>query len=271
MPLCVLKMCCIFCKQDSSSSCSIEHIVPESLGNIDHVLPAGVVCDRCNNYIAREIEKPLLDSRYFQERRFYVGLPNKKKRIPPMEGIHLQSRTPIQLFKTIGEKGISIGASPDADESRWVRNVLQRESGTIVVPIGRKPSDYLVSRFLGKVGLEVLAHRVLDVPGGLEEIINKPELEELRRYVRIGNPKQSWPYSYRPIYPPDFLFSDGTEPYKVLHEFDILVTPANEYYIVVAIFGEEYALNLGGPEIDGYELWLKTNNNISPLYCGKNA
>lgn len=245
--------------------------MPESLGNIDHVLPAGVVCDKCNNYIARKIEKPLLDSRYFQERRFYAGLPNKEKRIPPLEGIHLQSRTPVQLVKLLDEKGISIGASPNSDESRWVRSILQRESGSLIIPIGEKPSDYLISRFLGKVGLEVLAHRVLDVPGGIEEIVNKPELEELRRYVRMGNPKQSWPYSHRIIYSPEFQFNDGKEPYEVLHEFDILVTPSSEYFIVLAIFGEEYALNLGGPEIDGYEQWLKANNNKSPLYHGKNA
>ncbi len=264
-------MRCIFCKEDSSDSRSVEHIVPESLGNIDHVLPPGVVCDKCNNYIAREVEKPFLDSRYFQERRFYAGIPNKKKRIPPMEGIHLQSRTPVQFLKINGEEGISVGASPNVDESGWVQSLLKREAGTVIVPIGQKPSDNIISRFIGKVGLEVLAHRALDVQGGLDETINQPELEELRRYVRIGNSAQSWPYSCRSIYQPDFIFNDGAEQYQVPHEFDILITPESEYYIVVAIFGEEYALNLGGPEIEGYELWLKTNNNVSPLYYGKNA
>ncbi|MDH4100874.1 MAG: HNH endonuclease, partial [Nitrospirota bacterium] len=108
-------------------------------------------------------------------------------------------------------------------------------------------------------------------PGGLDEIINQPELEKLRRYVRLGNSKLVWPYSHRTVYSPDSQFDDGGGPYEVLHEFDILVTPTNEYYIVVAIFGEEFALNLGGPEIDGYEHWLRANDNKSPLYSGKNA
>lgn len=64
---------------------------------------------------------------------------------------------------------------------------------------------------------------------------------------------------------------DQAEPYEVLHEFDILVTPTSEYYIVVAIFGEEFALNLGGPEIDGHEQWLRANNDKSPLYIGRNV
>ena len=38
---------CIFCHKDSSPSKSIEHLIPESLGNKHHVLPTGYVCDEC--------------------------------------------------------------------------------------------------------------------------------------------------------------------------------------------------------------------------------
>lgn len=264
-------MRCIFCKQDSSTSRSVEHIIPESIGNSDHVLPVGTVCDGCNNYIAREVEKPLLDSLYFRERRFYAGLTNKNNRIPPIEGIHLQSLTRIQLMKTPHESQISIGTAPDVDETRWGDSILNNKSGTLIMPIGTKPDDYFVSRFIAKVGLEVLAHRVINVLDGLREIIDKPELDELRRYVRRGSPGSTWPYSFRSLYRPETIFSDGNEQYEVLHEFDILITDQNEFYIVVAIFGDEYALNLGGPEIDGYHRWLDINNNRSPLYSGKNA
>jgi len=73
------------------------------------------------------------------------------------------------------------------------------------------------------------------------------------------------------IYPPDFLFVGKGETFEVLHEYDILVTDSSEFYIVVALFGVEYALNLGGRKIDGYYEWLQHNNNRSPLYSGKNA
>ena len=46
----------------------------------------------------------------------------------------------------------------------------------------------------------------------------------------------------------------------------ILLTPESEYFVVMALFGLEYAINLGGPEIDGYTNWLKHNMNRSPLY-----
>lgn len=44
-------MKCIFCKDSSDNSTSVEHIIPESLGNKD-ILPKGIVCDSCNNYFA---------------------------------------------------------------------------------------------------------------------------------------------------------------------------------------------------------------------------
>jgi hypothetical protein len=63
-------MRCIFCKQDSKDSKTIEHIIPESLGNKDHILLSGVVCDKCNNYFGLKVEKPLLETDYFKQARF---------------------------------------------------------------------------------------------------------------------------------------------------------------------------------------------------------
>jgi hypothetical protein len=40
---------------------------------------------------------------------------------------------------------------------------------------------------------------------------------------------------------------------------------------VLAIFGLELTINLGGPDVEGYERWLVENENASPLYVGKNA
>ncbi len=183
----------------------------------------------------------------------------------------MQPLTHIQLFKNFGDPAIGIGASPNVDESRWVHSLVKQKSGTLIFPMSKMPDDYIVSRFIAKVGLEVLAFRLLNVPGGLDEITEKPEIDELRQYIRRGSPGNVWPYSFRPIYAPDFVIQSGLKAYKVLHEFDILITTKNEFYIVIAIFGNEYALNLGGREIGGYKRWLRTNHGKSPLYTGKNA
>jgi|HubBroStandDraft_5_1064220.scaffolds.fasta_scaffold89171_2 hypothetical protein len=46
---------------------------------------------------------------------------------------------------------------------------------------------------------------------------------------------------------------------------------SSEYYFILAIFGLEFALNLGGPEVDGYLAWLNCHEGASPLYWGKSA
>lgn len=75
-------MHCIFCKGESSASRSVEHILPESLGNTEHVLPLGVVCDGCNNYFASKIEQPLLEDPYLREQCSLAGILSKKGNLP---------------------------------------------------------------------------------------------------------------------------------------------------------------------------------------------
>ena len=173
-------------------------------------------------------------------------------------------------MKSKDEENPSIITASVSDEEEWVKELFMQDRGKLIFPVSSPPDQYIISRFIAKIGLEVLAFRLLNVEGGLDTIVDKPELNELRDYVRRGSPQKIWPYSFRPLYPPDFIFNDGQESFELLHEYDVLITPKNEFYIVVAIFGEEYALNLGGREIDGYAEWLKANNGISPLYFGKN-
>jgi len=131
----------IFCKSTYASFTSIEHIVPESLGNTEHVLPRGVACDTCNNYFANKVEGPILSSDFFMQARHRNGIPNKPKRIP------------------------------------------------------------------------------------VQDMLSFP------------------------------------------HEFTLLYTDKSELYFVIAIFGIQYTINLGGPEIDGYLEWRSASANTSPLYA----
>ena len=78
----------------------------------------------------------------------------------------------------------------------------------------------------------------------------------------------AWPFSERTIYAPGFVFPADTEndAHEVLHEWIFMSTEHHEMYFVLAILGMEYAINMGGPAIEGYELWLKANPGKSPLY-----
>lgn len=261
-------MRCLFCKADSSRSRAVEHIIPESLGNTEHILPAGVVCDVCNNYFARKIEKPLLESDYFRHARFRNEVHNKRGLLPSIKAFHAQSRLEIEMRRD-GDETI-IYAAKESEEEDFIGSLSKNKNGTLYITVPKQPSDnYLFSRFLGKVALEVIAERVLDVPGGLDEIIDNRKLDELRNYVRFGNPRVNWPFNVREIYPEEKPFFDEEiyeGIYEVLHEYMLYCTEAQELYLVVAIFGMEYALNLGGPEISGYINWLELNEYKSPLY-----
>lgn len=250
-------MNCIFCKKESSNDKSIEHIIPESLGNKDHTLPKGIVCDKCNNYFARKIEGPLLETKYFKLLRSEEILLNKKGRPVMVEAI----------INRYGEKPFI------ARMSRLPKNTLFYDDPSmqvidkgmmVIAAASSEPPPGIMDRFLAKAALEALAHRMVEYPDYIDTIVTDPQFDPIRNFARLATPK-SWPYHQRVIYP---RYSDQTE--QVLHEFDLLYTADLELYFVLAIFGVEYVINMGKPSIDGYQKWLKENDYISPLYTEKN-
>lgn len=212
-------MRCIFCKNSSESSVSVEHIIPESLGNVEHTLPKGVVCDACNNYFARKVEQPVLDSPMIRFLRRERHILNKRKRLPVFQDQELP----------------------------------------------KLPEYRLMSRFLAKAALEALALKTISVHGSNAEIVDKVELDILRTYARY-NHGETWPFSYRTLYPVNAIFKEDSTWYEVLHEFDLLVTESMEFYFAVVIWGVEFVINIGGPDLIGYQQWLKQHNYVSPLY-----
>lgn len=260
-------MKCIWCKQSSETSKSVEHILPESLGNKEHTLPLGWVCDQCNNYFARKVEKRFLESYYGRAIRFESNVQNKKGRIPPLTGIHLESMLQVEIMKGSRDGVMCIGVSKDLDEPSWTRTCSQNQRGTLILPAATEPPiDRLLSRFIAKIGLEVLAHKCIEIEGWNEEIVNQAALDEIRQYCRYNEPSTIWPIHLRRLYPSNMIFSEGGEVFEVLNEWTILVTADQEYYAVIAIFGIEYTINLGEPQLDGYVAWLAKNENRSPLY-----
>jgi hypothetical protein len=253
---------CIFCKQDSSTSKAVEHIIPEALGNKEHILPRGVVCDSCNSYFGLKVEKPLLDSDYFRQARSRNLIYNKENRVPSISGVLFPGFIPIEW----DQAGHSVFAARERDTSKLIDVLRDIQEGKLIVPMIEKPDEHLMSRFLAKTALEVLASRLSVVPGGLEEVIDKRELDELRHYARFGTPPKLWPFNTRAIYPEGKMFVEGTQKYEVLHEYTLLYTESRELYLVVVILGIEYAINMGEPETDGYVEWLREHSFKSPLY-----
>ena len=260
-------MRCIFCKKASDDSRSVEHIIPESLGNTTQVLPRGVVCDKCNNYFARKVEKPFLDVSGITDLRSYQFIPNKKGVIPPGTG-YINSEYPVKVFP---HKEGSTKASI-AVESELFEKVLSENELILVLSTGCLPSQpNLVSRFLAKIAVEAFAQRLLNTPGGLDYLIDESQFDSIRNHARLGKP-QEWAYHTRPLYgAKEKRINSNGESYQVVYEYDLFWTPLQELYFVLVLFGLELTINVGGPDVDGYLEWLKEKNGISPLYEGKNA
>jgi HNH endonuclease len=254
-------MRCIFCRGDSTGSKSREHIVPESLGNTSFVLPKGVVCDKCNNYFSRGVEKPFLESDAIRALRFHQGLESKKGRVPSLTGL-ITPGVPAIITRFPRHNFTSVDVPTEA-----VEILMQSKNGRLILPIGgQEPDVQVVSRFMAKIALEAMAERTIAHDGGQDYLCDEHQLDDLRDHARRGRISR-WPVHTRRIYAADAATAlpDG-ELEQVLHEADFLATSWGEWFFVLAIFGLELAINLGGPEIEGYERWLRENSEASPLY-----
>ena len=274
-------MRCLFCKEDSSSAKSIEHIIPESLGNKTLTFPRRYVCDKCNNYLAREVEKPFLERKDMRLLRFQEEIPSKKNKFPLITGMWRD--VPIEVKKELSN-GEIIGSIGLPEEI--IRDFMRspKDHCRMMIPAYTDnlfpPQDTTTSRFIGKIALEALAHKLSSLDDSLDQLIDDKQFDPIRNHVRRGSPK-TWPCHIRRIYShhKSWVDSDG-ETYQIIHESDFLMPGVIEYdgldpvqaelYFIVALWGMEFAINLGGPCIEGYQAWLKEHDNASPLYFGKN-
>jgi hypothetical protein len=258
---------CLFCKHDTTGSKSVEHIIPESLGNTKSILPPGVVCDGCNNYFARKVEKPLLDSLDLTALRFHQRVSNKRGRIPPLQGTIGPSAPAAMYLHNSGTFAGLLDVSPEA-----LRLIQDGGADILNLPAPKDSWDpTLTSRFLAKIALESLASRLLACYGGSDYAVTEPLLDRIRVYARRGG-AIPWPYYRRRIYDADKPWTlAGREVVQRVWEWEILETERAEHYFILALFGLELTINYHEPDIRGYTDWLHRHGGVSPLYYGPNA
>jgi hypothetical protein len=256
---------CIFCKQDSARCKSNEHIWPQSYGNTKHTVPPGIVCDTCNNYFSRKVEGPLLASGDILMRRFAQYIPNKRGRVPEVNGLHYPSG--VKVTMTHQELGL-LHITPDnpADIYKLRQSLLTSANGAFIGPERDPPSRLLMSRLLAKAALEALALRVSVCEGWQEHVIFKEDFDDLRNHARSGASEQAWPYSERQIYQEDDLFLMDGDVRQIINEYDLLYTPGEYMFFTLAILGREYIIDMVNPSAEGYDRWLSDHDMASPLY-----
>lgn len=270
-------MKCIFCKNDSTNSKSVEHIIPESLGNKNNILPKGVVCDNCNSYFGSKIEKIVLEIPYFKSLRGRIMIENKKGKVPPVTGF-TKNKDIIEInFSSNRDNIVEVIYKDD----KTLNSILN--SKELYVPLIPEPpqNNIYVSKFLGLIALEALAQRASSIENWQDDFIENSSLDELRNFVRYGKGYAIWPYHIRRIDSENQIeyckesnsFSEKLNEYDFLipdiSSFDNEVHQVDNLYFVLGIMGIEYTINLTNAGLKRYFSWLSENNNKSILQMEK--
>lgn len=268
---------CIFCHEKTDTSKSVEHIIPESLGNKHHYLPKGYVCDKCNNYFSIKIEKELLSQPYFVSLRFRNEIMTKKGKLVKEKMIFPEIMTSADVTLQTTHDGVVVSF----DDDILYHSLEKGEIETIEFPYVPEPKypNLIVSRFLAKCAYEYFLYNVGkdNYDSCVQELLGKESdsLKDLREYARYGK-GDYWQYSQRRIYSEgDVVFnSDDGIFYERLHEMQFFVKEHNimpnglvsaEIYFVMAISGIEYAICISDQNISGYKNWIEDHNGVSPL------
>ncbi len=252
-------MRCIFCGNDSSTSKSVEHIVPASFGNSISVLPKGVVCDKCNNYFARKIESPFLNSEAVLYLRQELEIHNRDGKV-----VNKFADLPTKNIMQISQDLHLVLSHEDKTEEEVEQAVcnyqkyLKRTDELLIKP------DYNLSRLLAKMAVEAFVYKCLDDMNVIDYIIEDEAFKKIREYVRYGG-NYIWEYSARRIYARNEAYL-GDVTTHINYEFDFLFTSQGKVYFIVVMYGIEYAINIIDNTILDYTDWLKDNHYTSPLY-----
>ena len=231
------------------------------------ILPKGIVCDKCNQYFAVKVEKPMLEMKYFRNVRFRNNIKSKKRRNIPYKTL-FPHKDGGWVDMYVDDNSIAI----NGDDSHIIKLIKDQKVHQMMFEVVHSPpkNNPHVSRFLAKSALELFALKAGNNQTHLNEVINMKELDPLRDYARYGK-GEKWLYNQRRVYSEEDRFTDPVfhpEPYEVLHELDFLFLEPGIYYFVLVIMGIEYVINCGASELELYHKWLNENDNISPIRRG---
>ena len=259
-------MRCIFCKQDSSGSRSIEHIMPESIGSRRRVLPKGIVCDDCNNYFARKVEQPILNHSWMRNLRAWHQVPTKKGNYPSLLGNIAGSDIRVNMRR--GADGGLLLSTEKESEAAALNHVIKHGFETpLLFTIEDDVPQREMSRFLCKMALETSAEIFIRDAKALDRVVDEPFYDNVRNFARYGTGPKTWPFSQRRVFPEDTLMRHPETNEWVTAGFGctLFMTRRYETFFAFLMYGVEFVVNVGGPSIKGYEEWLKDHDGISPL------
>jgi len=185
-----MRMNCLFC-QSSGPFLTREHIIPESLGNDDLILD-GHVCDACQNYFGKEVERYVLGKTSFAAWRAMLGIRTKSSNLPRVDISQpkaAKGRLPDK--HPFHDDDVIIQARPNGGHTFEIRSKqiwqeIQSGSRSGFNFVMTPKVLCMTGRFLGKIGLELLC---LDDP----DLARAQQFDDMRSYARQGTTLDIWP------------------------------------------------------------------------------
>lgn len=181
---------CLFCRSSGPFS-TIEHVIPESLGNDDLVL-TGEVCDACQAYFGKEIEQFILSKSPIAFWRTWLGIRTKKGKLPSVD--LSQPKRPKGILPAthpLHDNGVGFAAhddgstSVDIDDPQIVADILAGRRSSFQFVLSPKVL-HMLARFLLKVGVELLASHD-------RAAARSSEFDDARAHARFGSGDRLWP------------------------------------------------------------------------------
>ena len=231
---------CLFCGTTQGPFESIEHPIPESMGNDDTFLPKGFVCDSCNQYFGSKVEQPIMASPPFNVERVRASIKTKK------HGYSKYSDSSLLLLSEGFWDHVLFAMSPERYDS-----IFNKNRGILWV---ETPANYimLLARFLIKMGLELLV--LTDTLDAYSSAFDKA-----RRCARFGENVISWEVAYG-RYPrrEDLIKSKRFDEFgpletRQIYEYEMgCMLPNGECQLVFNYLDHCYACNLSNPSLQEY-------------------
>jgi len=164
---------CIYCLSTEGSFTSEEHVVAESLGNDDAVLPKGLVCDDCNNGILSGLDDALIN---FEPVAFL-----RVQHVPyTKEGKFPKANFPTFTLEKTGPRHLKMTPKNKAGEIKNLKQIGEDTHSFNIEWKGKKLNWNLIGRALYKIGIGMVAFKQ-----GRERACES-KFDAAREFIRTG-------------------------------------------------------------------------------------
>ena len=192
-------MACIFCQATKKLN-TIEHIVPESLGNKKYTLSKGEICDACNNRFSHFEDKAITNTILGHERAV-LGVISKKGNPGIGKSGHVKFTAKKPQKNVVLVNGLKPSDIKDYDR--------KTKTFHLTLPTFNKKSIVPTSKLLLKMGYEALYK-------SKQKVLKKYDFGELMAFLATES-NIDWPFIT-----PDKKFSA---------DFDSIPTHYDKYHL----------------------------------------